>query len=94
MNVLAGAGVAELIATRGGKLFVWPDRQRCCQGVAYLKTSTDPVAGRFRRVTTGAGFELWFDPGALAPPAELHLEIRGWWAKRVDAYWNGCIFVP
>jgi hypothetical protein len=57
-------------------------------------TSTDPVAGRFRHVTSRGGFEIWFDPGALAPPAELHLEIRGWRAKRVDAYWNGCIFVP
>jgi hypothetical protein len=36
------------------------------------------------------GFELWFDPGAMHPPDELHLDLAGFRRKRVVAYWNGC----
>jgi hypothetical protein len=39
------------------------------------------------------GFELWFDPAGLTPPEELVLEVRGWRTQRVEAYWNGCVFV-
>jgi hypothetical protein len=39
------------------------------------------------------GFELWFDPAGLTPPEELVLEVRGWRTERVEAYWNGCVFV-
>ena len=94
MNVVAGRGVAELVAERGGRLFVWCDHQRCCQGVTYLMTSTDPKERRsFEEVPGTEGFELWFDPGPLQAPSELTLEVRGWRTKRVDAYWNGCVFV-
>jgi hypothetical protein len=39
------------------------------------------------------GFELWFDPGGLQSPDALHFDVRGWRTKRVEAYWNGCVFV-
>jgi hypothetical protein len=38
------------------------------------------------------GFELLFDPGRMAPPKELHLDLKGRRKKRVMAYWNGFIF--
>lgn len=73
---------------------MFPDRQRCCQGATYLLTSSDPPSGRaFRPVEGFHGFELWFDPGGLEPPDELHLDVQGWRTKRIEAYWNGCVFV-
>jgi hypothetical protein len=94
MMVSSTAEAAALVRERGGRLFVWPDRLRCCQGATYLLTASDPPPGRvFRPVEGSHGFELWFDPGGLQPPDELQLDIGGWRTKRIEAYWNGCVFV-
>jgi hypothetical protein len=94
MRVVATAEVDQLIRRRGGLLYVWPDHQRCCQGATYLLTSSSPPRGRtFHPVEGLDGFELWFDPGNLTPPDELQLDVKGWRTKRVEAYWNGCVFV-
>lgn len=94
MKVITAVGVEELVRAQGGRLYVWPDHQRCCQGATYLLTSSDPVAGRdFRRIEGIEGFELWFDPGSHEPPRELHLDAKGWRRRRVEAYWDGCVFV-
>jgi hypothetical protein len=94
MEVRSTAEAAALVRERGGRLFVWPDRQRCCQGATYLRTASDPPPGRACRPVDGShGFELWFDPGGLQPPEVLQLDVRGRWTKRVEAYWDGCVFV-
>jgi hypothetical protein len=94
MKVISDPGVDEMVRERGGRLYVWPDHLRCCQGATYLLTSSEPPGGRmFQRVEGAERFELWFDPGHLVPPDELHLDVRGWRTKRVEAYWNGCVFV-
>jgi len=94
MEVRSTAEAAALVRERGGRLFVWPGRQRCCQGATYLLTGSDPPPNRnFRPVEGSHGFDLWFDPGNHQPPHELHLDVRGRRTKRVEAYWNGCVFV-
>lgn len=45
------------------------------------------------RVTSSDGIEVLTDFGKLSMPDELHLEQRGWVNKRIEAFWNGCIFV-
>ena len=94
MNVAVGAGVRELVAERGGRLFVWADRPRCCGGGAtYLSTGNERPTNPHRfRSTVLDGFELAFDGGRLGAPSELQLEVRGRRRKRVEAYWNGCVF--
>jgi hypothetical protein len=94
MEVRSTSEVTALVRERGGRLFVWPDRQRCCQGATYLATASDPPRGRaFRPVGGSDGSEIWFDPGGLEPPDVLQLDVRGRRRKRVEAYWNGCVFV-
>ena len=94
MKVVATPEVGYAVRAGGGRLFVWPDRQRCCQGATYLLTAPEPAPGReYRRVEGATGFELYLDPGHLLPPDELHLAVRGWRRRRVEAYWNGCVFV-
>lgn len=93
MKVLALPEVGELVRERGGRLYVWPEAKACCGGaLTFLRASSEPPAERrFARVDA-EGFELWFDPGALGPPEELHLDVRGRRRRRVEAYWDGCIF--
>lgn len=93
MEVIADADVIELIRQRGGRLYVWADPHKCCSGnMTYLITASERRAGRRFERFDADGFELWFDPGSLTPPDELHLDVKGWRKKRVEAYWNGCAF--
>jgi hypothetical protein len=93
MLVVSKPGVADLIRENGGRIYVWTDANRCCSGsVTYLRTGPAPKPGR-RFVRFDAGeFELWFDPGARPAPDELHLDVKGFRRKHVEAYWNGCAF--
>ena len=94
MNVVATLGAKALIHERGGRLFVWTDLPRCCGGATYLRSSFTPRAGRtFWRAGGFDDLELYIDLGRLSPPEELHLDVRGRGRKRVEAYWNGCVFV-
>lgn len=94
MKVVATSEVVDLVRERGGRLYVWTDPHRCCRGgVTYLLTGSKARQGRTFTRLPADGFELHLDPGAMEPPDELHLEVKGWRTKRVEAYWNGCTFV-
>ena len=75
-------------------MYVLIDPHGCCSGnVTYLLARSEPPPGRKFQHHAAEGFELWFDPGHMDPPDELHLDVKGWRKKRVEAYWNGCAFV-
>jgi hypothetical protein len=94
VNVLASEPAADLIAERGGRLYVWVERSRCCSPSLRLVTATEEPRGErvFRRVAGFDRFQL-FLPEKLAPlPDELHIEARKH-PRRVEAYWNGCAWI-
>ncbi len=93
MEIIATPAVRDLVRREGGSLYVWTDPHRCCSGaMTSLVTSMTPAVGRRFEHHVARGFDLWFDPGARTPPDELHLDVKGWRNKRVEAYWNGCVF--
>jgi hypothetical protein len=93
MKVVASASARELIGHRGGRLYVWVRKGRCCGGLRTLATAPGPRAGvEFSRVAEESGFEL-FLPARLEPfPDELHLELCRY-PRSVAAYWNGCAWM-
>jgi hypothetical protein len=93
MKVVASQPARELIGSRGGRLYVWVRKGRCCGGLRTLATAPEPRAGvEFSRVAEEDGFEL-FLPARLKPlPDELHLELRRY-PRSVEAYWNGCAWM-
>ena len=106
MKVVANPRAVEHIREQGGRLWVWLDPHQCLVGAyTYLEAATEPPGSsrktrftrasrrphRFRQVETD-GFELRFDPGRIDPPEELHIALKGWRNKRIEAYWNGCVF--
>jgi hypothetical protein len=95
MNVVAAPSVQAFVRERGGCLYVWTDRTRCCGGgMTFLKSSTTrPRTDRAFREATSEGFRLFVDPGSREPPDELHLVLKGWRRKHVEAFWNGCALV-
>jgi hypothetical protein len=94
MRLVVSDAAAELIADRGGRLFVWTRRGRCCgAGMTRLLTSSEAPAGRqFERVEGGDGFDLYLPAALEVLPDELHVEARRF-PRRVEAYWNGCAWV-
>ena len=106
MKIVATQEAAEYIRKDGGRVWVWLDPHRGLVGsYIHLEAHTEPPRTsretkftrssrrphRFKTVDAG-GFELHYDWGRLDPPEELHLDLRGWVNKRVEAYWNGCVF--
>jgi hypothetical protein len=88
-EVVADAVVLEAIRARGGALYVWPNKARCCGQAITLEAATEPPNKVFRQVDA-EGINLYL-PVGMAAPASLHLELsrRG----RIRAFWNGLAWV-
>jgi hypothetical protein len=107
MKVEASRRAVEYIRKDGAHLWVWLDRHALVVGsYTYLEAHTEPPrtsrktkftrASRrphtFEEVNAGE-FVLHFDHGRLDPPELLQIDLKGWRNKRIEAYWNGCVFV-
>jgi hypothetical protein len=106
VKIVSSPGAVDHIRAQGGHLWVWLDPHRCLVGsYTYLDAATEPPGTsrktkftrasrqphRFSKVDA-EGFQVYFDPGRLDPPEELHIALKGWKNKRIEAYWNGCVF--
>ena len=95
MRVQVGQEAAELVAARGGSLWVWAAHPRmCCAGTpAYMHAATGAPPGRSGFTTIPVeGLELWFRAPAGPRPDVLEIGLRGKRHPRVEAYWDGCLF--
>jgi hypothetical protein len=108
MKIVASEEAASYLRDHGGKLWVWLDPHAWVGGTVYtyLQTALEPpgasratrrlrAARRSHRFHAfeGEGFEVHLEYGRFGPPEELHLELKRWPRRRVDAYWNGAVFV-
>jgi Ni,Fe-hydrogenase I small subunit len=94
MKLTASPQVAAFVREHGGRVFVWAHVHACCGGFTSLVARSEPDPNRIFTRLEAPGFELWLDPGRSSMPDELVLEIRGRRRPRVEAYWDGCAFVP
>jgi hypothetical protein len=96
VRVEVSAEAAEFVRGQGGQLWVWAAHPRmCCSGVpAYMHAATAPPAGLsgFTAVRPAA-VELWFRAPGGRLPAVLGVGLRRGRRPRVEAYWEGCLFV-
>jgi hypothetical protein len=96
VRVEASQEAAGFVAARGGRLWVWAAHPHmCCAGTpAYMHAATEPPPGRsgFTCVPV-AGLELWFRAPGGVVPAVLGIGLRGRRRPRVEAYWDGCLFM-
>lgn len=93
MRLVVSARAVEAIAAQGGRLYVWPEKSRCCGGTTTLAAATSPPARKdFRREEASASFELYLPTHLANLPDELHLDTRGR-SGRIQAYWNGLAWV-
>jgi hypothetical protein len=94
MDVETTPEVRSYIRERGGLLFVRARRFGAfVSGLTMLETTTDPPpdALDWRRIEA-PGF-LLFVPRAMRLPRSLQLQVGGLFRRRVDALWDGCLYV-
>ena len=93
MRVVISDAAADLVDQRGGRLYVWPKKSRCCGGLTRLESQSEPRANvEFQRVDEFRRFELYLPSALASRPEELHVAVRRF-PRRVEAYWNGCAWV-
>ena len=88
-ELVASARVIDAIRERGGALYVWPRKARCCGGTITLEAATDPPEKVFRLVEA-EGIDLFIPIGMMLPES-LHVEISR--HGRIRAFWNGLAWV-
>ena len=88
-ELVASARVIDAIRERGGALYVWPRKARCCGGTITLEAATNPPDKAFRRVGA-VGIDV-FVPVGMMEPESLHVEISR--QGRIRAFWNGLAWV-
>jgi len=89
IELVAAPEAVAAVARRGGALYVWPRKARCCGGAITLEAATEPPDRRFERVHAGT-IDVYLAAG-MPSPESLHLEVRR--GGRVDAFWNGLAWV-
>src|SRR5258706_12554266 len=97
MNLVAPDSAVDFIQERGGRLYVWTKRNRCCGGgfTTLRAATTAPARTEFRRVDESIGFELYVPASLERLPDELHVEARRFprpgEATRNGRAWVGCV---
>jgi hypothetical protein len=107
MDVLTTPQAARHIVDKGGNLWIWLDPRRGLVGsyvwleahcerpgttreTRFTRSSRRPH--RFRRMDAD-GYVLHYDFGRMDMPDNIQVELKGWLNKRIEAFWNGCVFV-
>ena len=107
MRIVADDKVRDHVRGRGGGLWVWLDPHPGVVGShTYIEAHTEPPGtSRETKFTRSSrrphrfaslesdGITVHYDWGHREPPKELLLEVKGITHKRIEAFWDGCIFV-
>ena len=93
MRLVASPEAVNYVLERGGQLFVRLRSSRCCRGVTWLETSTNPDPRRDWRKVADETIEVFVPAGLQRLPEELHVAVRRFPRRHVEAYWDGCAWV-
>ena len=95
MDVVISETAREYIKEHGGTVFVRAHPHRCCTGsltLLDLALTRPDDADDFESFETD-GIGVRFN-GSDGFPHQLVIELRGLWARRPVAFWDGCAFKP
>jgi hypothetical protein len=93
MRVVASDEARRYVSQRGGRLYVWLTSSACCHPVPRLECATHAKGDRDFRQVADDDFEIWAPARIARLPSELHVEVRRFPRRRVEAYWDGCAWI-
>lgn len=109
VKVVSTPDADAFVREHGGRLWIWLDPHGGLGGPAtiYLLAATERPGTskatsrlksarrphRFKAFPVEGFDELLFDHGKFDPPEELHLVLKRFPKRRIDAFWDGKIFV-
>jgi hypothetical protein len=93
VRLVASPEARRFIAERGGRLFIWPRSSRCCRSVAWLESATEPGRGLAFRRAAEDDFQVYVPARLARLPDELHVEVRRFPRRRIEAFWDGCAWI-
>jgi hypothetical protein len=108
VKIIASQEAGRFIREHGGTLWVWLDPHTWVGGTiyTYLQSATErPGTTRATKRLRAArrahvyhpyeheGYTVQLAYGTFGEPEEIHLALKRWPKRKVEAYWNGAIFV-
>src|SRR6266571_9329925 len=94
VRLVATEEALEFVRMRGGRIYVWTKQHGCCHsGLTLVEASTEPPGDRGFRPVAREGIEVYVPEALHELPSELHLAVRRFPRRKVEAYWNGCASV-
>jgi len=92
LQAMTSPAAAAFIRERGGSLYVWARKIRCCGGgpVRIVYSSTEAPRGLtgYHQFEAG-GYQVMLHPSIGQPPPQLAVRLRGRWRPRITVYWDG-----
>jgi hypothetical protein len=93
LKLIVTEQAAGYLRSHNSRIYVWPQRRRCCGGGHVLETSVEAPGGRdFTSVENSAGIDLFLPTHLGRLPNELQLDLQRL-PRRIRAYWDGCVWV-
>jgi hypothetical protein len=96
MRVMTTPRAAALVRERGGRLYVWAKAAQCCGGTRFIEASTEPPRdlALFELIESDP-LELYVRPvGEHGLPNELDVDLARMRRNRLQAWWDGCPYLP
>lgn len=94
VHIAASLEAEECIRRHGGSVYIWPSHHRCCGGgLTLLATSTERPPNRAFEQYAGRGFAVFLEVSLCDRTGEIELGLHGFRRTRIEAYWNGCVYI-
>ena len=90
MELVASDNAIRHVQSRGGAVYVWARKARCCGGAVTLEASTEPRRGTAFRRSLAGDVDIYLTAG-MPDPTSLHLELSR--SGRLRAFWDGLAWV-
>jgi hypothetical protein len=93
ISVRITQGALASAVGRGGDLFLWAVRARCCGRPGRLVVAHERPEGReFALEWSESGFRLHLQSNLGRLPETIDIDSRGR-SGRIEAYWDGCAWI-